>query len=115
VRHLLPATGIGEGLTAAWHLFGALPVDTPRRVVDLVGDGPQNTGVPIASARAALLEIRATIDGLAADGPAGSDQLGRARAPLPADFRRAALVRRATDRNRATAAILRQKILLELF
>jgi hypothetical protein len=108
-------TGIGEGLAAAWHLFGALPADTPRLVVDLVGDGPQNTGVPIAPARAALLEKGATINALPlTDRPdlISSGELESLYREISGGPRSFAVPLTAIEQ---LPQILRQKILLELF
>lgn len=108
-------TGIGEGLAAASNLFDDLPVDTSRLVVDLVGDGPQNTGAPIALARASLLEIGATINALPlTDRPdlVSSGELERLYRRISGGPRSFAVPLTAIEQ---LPQILRQKILLELF
>jgi Mg-chelatase subunit ChlD len=60
----LGLTGIGGGIRAAEALFARCPCRPARRVVDVVGDGKNNTTPSLYIARMSLLDTGATINGL---------------------------------------------------
>jgi hypothetical protein len=62
--HTLLGTSISDGLTFAKARFDANGFRAPRRVIDVSGDGPNNMGMPIALARADVLNAGITINGL---------------------------------------------------
>jgi hypothetical protein len=57
-------TAVGEALLATFDLLGAAPADASRSIVDLVGDGSSNAGLPPATARDRLVAAGVTINGL---------------------------------------------------
>jgi hypothetical protein len=58
-------TDPGGGIAAADNLFAAQPLVAERRVIDVSGDGRQNTGeVPTAAARDAAVSHAITLNGL---------------------------------------------------
>jgi hypothetical protein len=57
-------TAIGEALAAAERLFAALPGAASRKVVDVVGDGRSNAGIPPGPVRDRLNAAGVTINGL---------------------------------------------------
>lgn len=57
------ATALGEALLAADALLGAAPL-AARRVVDVIGDGRSNDGVPPPAPRDRLVAAGVTINGL---------------------------------------------------
>jgi hypothetical protein len=60
----LGLTGIGGGIRAAEALFARCPCRPERRVVDIVGDGKNNTTPSLYITRMSLLATGATINGL---------------------------------------------------
>ncbi|CAH2604935.1 conserved protein of unknown function [Rhodovastum atsumiense] len=58
------ATAIGEALGVCARLLAEAPARARRRIIDLVGDGRSNEGVPPASVRDRLVEAGVTINGL---------------------------------------------------
>jgi hypothetical protein len=60
----LGLTGIGGGIRAAEALFARCPCRPARRVVDVVGDGKNNSTPSLYIARMSLLDTGATINGL---------------------------------------------------
>lgn len=58
------ATAIGEALLAAAKLLVLAPAPTPRRVIDMVGDGRSNQGPPPGPIRDRLAAAGVTINGL---------------------------------------------------
>jgi hypothetical protein len=59
------ATSVSAALTFSAQLFGRLPFSVARRVIDLSGDGRNNTGPRLALARDYVLGRGVTINGLA--------------------------------------------------
>ena len=57
-------TAIGEALLACEALFGALPGQAGRRVIDMAGDGRSNAGVAPQPVRNRLVAAGVTINGL---------------------------------------------------
>ncbi|HVJ54670.1 MAG TPA: DUF1194 domain-containing protein [Aliidongia sp.] len=57
-------TGLADALIAAEEAFADLPYASPRRVVDVSGDGMSNIGTEITVARDRLVEAGITINGL---------------------------------------------------
>ena len=57
-------TSISAGLITAAGLLAASPFAGLREVIDVSGDGPNNTGPPVRQARQAVLERGVTINGL---------------------------------------------------
>jgi hypothetical protein len=58
-------TDPGGGIAAADRLFDSAPLPTERKVIDVSGDGAQNTGeIPTAEARDAAVAHHVTINGL---------------------------------------------------
>jgi Protein of unknown function (DUF1194) len=58
-------TSISGALNFAMHAFAANPYNGLRRVIDVSGDGPNNSGEPVLVARDAVLAQGVTINGLA--------------------------------------------------
>lgn len=58
------STAIGAGLIAARHLFESLPWPAERLVVDVVGDGVENSGFTMDEARRRLLDMEVVINGM---------------------------------------------------
>jgi hypothetical protein len=58
------ATAIGEALEACARLLQQAPIPPRRQVIDVVGDGRSNEGVPPAAVRDRLAEAGITINGL---------------------------------------------------
>jgi len=57
-------TAIADGLVFAQTLFEGNGYEAARRVIDVSGDGPNNMGMPIELARAAIVRKGITINGL---------------------------------------------------
>ena len=57
-------TSISGAINFAMPLFAENPYRGIRRVIDISGDGPNNSGEPVTGARAAALEKGITINGL---------------------------------------------------
>ena len=57
-------TSISGALDYATKLIGEAPFDSMRRVIDVSGDGPNNSGRPIQAARADTLARGITVNGL---------------------------------------------------
>ena len=57
-------TSIANALTFSSGLFDGQGYASERRVIDISGDGPNNTGPPVLAARAAVLERGIVINGL---------------------------------------------------
>jgi Ca-activated chloride channel homolog len=57
-------TAIGEALLAALTLLGGVPANPARSVVDVVGDGRSNQGVPPGPIRDRMASANITINGL---------------------------------------------------
>jgi hypothetical protein len=60
----LRGTSISGALAFSAGLFDANGFSSPRQVIDVSGDGPNNMGVPVLDARKAVLERGITINGL---------------------------------------------------
>jgi hypothetical protein len=60
----LQGTSISGGLLFASGLFEASGFRSPRQVIDVSGDGPNNMGVPVLDARSLVLRRGITINGL---------------------------------------------------
>ncbi len=58
------STAIGEALLACTRLLVAAPAARQRQVIDMVGDGRSNEGIPPAPVRDRLAEAGVTINGL---------------------------------------------------
>ncbi len=58
------ATAIGEALAACAHLLSQAPAPSRRQVIDVVGDGRSNEGIPPAAVRDRLAAAGITINGL---------------------------------------------------
>ncbi len=58
------ATAIGEALHVAERMLATAPVQAPRRVIDVVGDGRSNDGMPPCPVRDRLAASGVTINGL---------------------------------------------------
>jgi hypothetical protein len=58
------ATAIGEALAACASLLAAAPAPSRRQVIDMVGDGRSNEGIPPEAVRDRLTEAGVTINGL---------------------------------------------------
>ncbi len=59
-----PSTSISGALWAAKDLFAESGVHSPRKVIDVSGDGPNNVGPPLDPVRDSLLAQGVTINGL---------------------------------------------------
>jgi hypothetical protein len=57
-------TSISLGLTFAAEQFGGSELTSARRVIDVSGDGPNNTGPPVTEARDRIVADGITINGL---------------------------------------------------
>ncbi|MGL9622242.1 DUF1194 domain-containing protein [Bradyrhizobium sp. U531] len=57
-------TSISSAIRFAMPLFGQSPYRGSRQIIDISGDGPNNTGDPVATARDAALENGIVITGL---------------------------------------------------
>ena len=57
-------TSISGGLIMAAGLLTASPFAGLREIIDVSGDGPNNTGPPVLEARQAVIELGVTINGL---------------------------------------------------
>jgi len=64
-RSFAGATAIGAGIDFAMKQFPRSGVDSPRRVIDVSGDGDNNSGKPVEYARDAAVAEKVTINGLA--------------------------------------------------
>ncbi|HTZ76732.1 MAG TPA: DUF1194 domain-containing protein [Stellaceae bacterium] len=64
-RSFAGATAIGAGIDFAMKQFLRSGVDSPRRVIDVSGDGDNNTGRPVEYARDDAIKAKVTINGLA--------------------------------------------------
>jgi hypothetical protein len=60
----LRGTSISSALTFATGMIAAAPFAEERRVIDVSGDGPNNSGTPVADARDAALAAGIVINGL---------------------------------------------------
>ncbi|MYZ49049.1 DUF1194 domain-containing protein [Propylenella binzhouense] len=60
----LHGTSISDGLAFAAERFADSPFTSPRRVIDISGDGPNNMGGPVLPARDAVLAKGIVINGL---------------------------------------------------
>lgn len=59
-----PSTSISGALWAAKGLFAQSGIHSPRRVIDVSGDGPHNVGPPLDRIRDSLFALGVTINGL---------------------------------------------------
>jgi len=59
-----PSTSISGALRAAKDLFAESGIQSPRRVIDISGDGPNNVGPPLDPVRDSLFAQGVTINGL---------------------------------------------------
>ena len=59
-----PSTSISGALWAAKELFAESGIHSPRRVIDISGDGPNNVGPPLDPVRDSLFAQGVTINGL---------------------------------------------------
>ena len=57
-------TSISAALAYSARLFDASPYEGTRRVIDISGDGPNNSGLPLAPVREAVLAKEIVINGL---------------------------------------------------
>ena len=81
-RQSLSWTSISGGIEAARRELAALPYETLRRVIDVSGDGPNNSGPPVEEARDRAVAEGITINGL----PIVNDRPGFGRRPsIPLD------------------------------
>ncbi len=107
-----PGTGIGRALHAALVLLESLPWQAENLVVDVLGDGQNNSDPPIAPPRQALLDIGVRINTLALmrDPDAGVErQFSEMLAGGPGHF---AMSIRSADQ---MPMAMRRKLILELF
>jgi Protein of unknown function (DUF1194) len=58
-------TSISEAISMSSRLFSTSPVKGLRRVIDVSGDGPNNSGDPVAAARDRVVAAGVVINGLA--------------------------------------------------
>jgi Ca-activated chloride channel homolog len=64
-RSVIPGeTAIGEALLFALQLLARAPAQTTRQVVDVIGDGRSNAGVPPGPIRDRMAAAGVTINGL---------------------------------------------------
>ncbi len=63
------STALGNAVWFSAGLFGRLPMDCPRKVIDVSGDGRNNEGIDISEIRDAVVASGITINGLAIIGP----------------------------------------------
>ncbi len=59
-----PYTSLSDAITYAMPLFGNNGFEAPRQVIDISGDGPNNSGRLVTLARAEALKAGLTINGL---------------------------------------------------
>ena len=66
VPRAVPAggTALGEALAACARLLASAPAGSHRQVIDMVGDGRSNEGIPPNGVRDRLVDVGATINGL---------------------------------------------------
>jgi hypothetical protein len=64
-RSFAGATAIGAGIDFAMKQFPRSGVDSPRRVIDVSGDGDNNSGKPVEYSRDEAVAAKVTINGLA--------------------------------------------------
>lgn len=64
-RSFAGATAIGAGIDFAMKQFARSGVDSPRRVIDVSGDGDNNSGRPVEYSRDDAIAAKVTINGLA--------------------------------------------------
>ncbi len=64
-RSFAGATAIGAGIDLAMKQFARSGVDSPRRVIDVSGDGDNNSGRPVEYSRDDAIAAKVTINGLA--------------------------------------------------
>jgi hypothetical protein len=57
-------TAIGEALLASLTLLGSVPANPKRSVVDVIGDGSSNQGIPPDAVRNRMAAANITINGL---------------------------------------------------
>lgn len=107
-----PYTGIGIALLFADWRLTAMPYETSKRVVDLVGDGESNMGVPARDALAGLEALGATVNTMPLMLRKASAGLLEHYAELATGF--GAFTMPVDDISQMPMA-LRQKIILELF
>jgi len=74
-----PWTSISDAIDFAVPLFGAGAFQGARRIIDISGDGPNNTGGSVATARDTAVARRITINGL----PIINDRPNLSRLPMP--------------------------------
>lgn len=74
-----PWTSISQAIDFGAALFGTSNFDGTRRIIDVSGDGPNNTGGLVVAARDAAVARRITINGL----PIINDRFNISRAPMP--------------------------------
>jgi hypothetical protein len=74
-----PWTSISSAIDFAVALHEASPYEATRRVIDISGDGPNNTGSLVASSRDEAVAKRITINGLAIM----NDRQNFGRTPMP--------------------------------
>lgn len=60
-------TAVSDAISFAVRQFDSVP-DCPRRVIDISGDGVQNTGAPLPDARRAAIAAGITINAIAIEG-----------------------------------------------
>jgi hypothetical protein len=58
-------TAIGSGIDEAMRVLSTLKVQTARRIIDVCGDGTNNSGRPVTQARDDAMKQGVTINGLA--------------------------------------------------
>ena len=64
-RSFYGRTSISAGIDHAVAMLGEAPFETPRRVIDIAGDGTNNAGREAADARDDAIKAGATVNGLA--------------------------------------------------
>jgi len=74
-----PWTSISDAIRHAAPLFDANAYESARRIIDISGDGPNNTGGLVTQARDEALARRITINGL----PIMNDRIDLSRPPMP--------------------------------
>jgi len=74
-----PWTSISDAIRTATRMFDGNPFEGTRRIIDISGDGPNNTGGPVEAARDLAVARRITINGL----PIINDRFNMSRAPMP--------------------------------
>jgi hypothetical protein len=63
-RAFVGRTAIGAAIDFAMLHLGRSPFQAPRRIIDVSGDGTNNSGRPVTSARDAAIALNVTINGL---------------------------------------------------